>query len=194
MKFKMSQDSLFAILLRSPWWLSLLAAVGVALLARLAFPEPLSSYGVITAFPFLVIAVMAARKQWRMPSAKQTAATLEAAGALSWKEFAARLEEALKREGYTVTPGAGAADFSLAMEGRIGVISARRWKASNHGIEPLRELQGAREAKAAHEAIYVAGSALSENAQRYAGEHKIFILEGAELARILRRVPPDKKP
>lgn len=189
MKFKMSRDSLFAILLRSPWWISVAVALGVGLLARALLPDHLAPYGAISALPFVVIAIMAAWKQLRAVSPKKAAATLEAAGALSWRDFSARLEEALTRDGYTVTRGAGAADFALTKEGRSGVLSARRWKAASHGIEGLRELQGAREKQEASEAIYVAGGALSDNAQRYASENGIRVLQGAELAQLLRDIP-----
>ena len=39
MRFKMSERSLFALLLRSPWWVSFLAALAVALVARLVLPD-----------------------------------------------------------------------------------------------------------------------------------------------------------
>ena len=57
MKFKMSEQSLFAILLRSPWWISLALAVGFALLARALLPAEYFVFGVMGGFPFIVIAV-----------------------------------------------------------------------------------------------------------------------------------------
>jgi restriction system protein len=39
MKLKMSEKSLFAILLRSPWWWSFLIAAVLMLLARVFLPE-----------------------------------------------------------------------------------------------------------------------------------------------------------
>ena len=38
MKWKMSDKSLFALLLRSPWWISIAVFVGFALLARALLP------------------------------------------------------------------------------------------------------------------------------------------------------------
>ncbi|HEX4327624.1 MAG TPA: restriction endonuclease [Burkholderiales bacterium] len=194
MQFKLSQDSLFAILLRSPWWVSLFAAFAAFLLARILLPEHLAPYGAISGLPFVVIAVMAAYKQLRVMSPSRVSATLEAAGALSWKDFSATLEQGLQRDGYGVTRLArGAADFTLAKGGRISVLSARRWKAANHGVEALRELQEVRRAQDASEAIYVAGGALSETAQRYATDNAIRVLQGTELAQLLRGVPLGSK-
>ncbi len=79
MQFKLSQGSLFAILLRSPWWASLLAAFAAFLLARTLLPEHLAPYGAISALPFVVITVMAAYKQLRVMSPARVSATLEAA-------------------------------------------------------------------------------------------------------------------
>jgi restriction system protein len=41
MKFKMSEKSLFAILLRSPWWVSFLIGALLVLLTRVFLPENL---------------------------------------------------------------------------------------------------------------------------------------------------------
>jgi restriction system protein len=40
MKLKMSKNSLFAILLRSPWWMSFGLVAAIALAARALLPEP----------------------------------------------------------------------------------------------------------------------------------------------------------
>ena len=77
MKLRMAENSLFAILLRSPWWISLGLAAIVALVARLALPADLFWFGAFGGLPFVVIAVMAARRQWRAPSAAQLARTAE---------------------------------------------------------------------------------------------------------------------
>jgi len=86
MKFRMAERSLFAILLRSPWWISLALAGVIALIARLALPAEMFWFGAMGGFPFLVIAVMAARRQMKEPSAARVQQTLEAAGAMSWRE------------------------------------------------------------------------------------------------------------
>ncbi|XXS61947.1 hypothetical protein QGN06_20250, partial [Achromobacter xylosoxidans] len=63
MKFRMSQNSIFAVLLRSPWWMS----AGVALLLSVggfaALPLEYAAMGVFAAVPFAVIAIIAAYRQ-----------------------------------------------------------------------------------------------------------------------------------
>ena len=71
MRFKMSERSLFALLLRSPWWVSFLAALAVALVARLVLPGHLVPYGAVGGAPFLVVGCIAAWRQWKAPSQAQ---------------------------------------------------------------------------------------------------------------------------
>ena len=58
---KMAENSLFAILLRNPWWVSF-GIVGVFVLGSTALlPKDYVAVGIMGAFPFLVIGSMAAR-------------------------------------------------------------------------------------------------------------------------------------
>jgi len=183
----MSKNSLFAILMRSPWWVSMLVAVAVAVAAHFALPLKMENYAWVMGLPFVVVGAMAAWKQLRAPSPERVAATLQAAGALSWRDFADAMEEALKRDGYTVTRLSGpAADFALDKQGRTALLSCKRWKAARHGLEPLRELETAREKQRAQEAIYVSIVALTENAQRFATDKGMRVLQGVALAQMLR--------
>ena len=79
--------------------------------------------------PINVVGVIAARRQWHLPSAAQVAHTQQALAALAWPAFAALLEQAFQRDGYTVRRGnAAGVDFELQRQGRRMVVNARRWK------------------------------------------------------------------
>ncbi|MBK6336007.1 MAG: restriction endonuclease [Betaproteobacteria bacterium] len=187
MKLQMAKDSLFAVLLRSPWWISVAVAAGIVALARLALPEEYRLVGMLTALPFLGIAAMAGWKQLRSPSAARVASTLEATAALSWREFNDALEEAFRHDGYAVTRlGKPAADFEMVKSGRTSLVSCKRWKAASTGVEPLRELHAAGEARASDENVYVTLGAVTDNARRFATEKRIRLIQGAELASLLR--------
>ena len=71
---KLNKNSLFAVLLRSPWWASALVAVALAAGLRLLIP---TSYAVFAALPFAVIAAYVGWQQLRAPGAERLAATLE---------------------------------------------------------------------------------------------------------------------
>lgn len=186
MQFKMSPNSLFAILLRSSCWISFGIAVALALAARFILPGYYGTFASSIAIPFVIIGVIVAWKQREVPGEARIASTVEALSAMSWRDFSALIEQAFQRDGYGVTRMNGAADFMLRKAGRTSVVSCKRWKAANHGLEPLRELEAERLAQEARGAIYVCIGNVSENARRFAAEHKIVLMQGMELTRLLR--------
>jgi hypothetical protein len=93
MRWKMAEQSLFAILLRSPWWISAAIAGLLATVAMALFREEWRWYGAFVALPFAVIAVVALSRQLRAPSARRVDATLQAVRAMHWNDFSAALEQ-----------------------------------------------------------------------------------------------------
>lgn len=193
MKLKMAKNSLFAILLRSRWWISVVIGLLIGLAAMAVLPPDLRVVGALTGAPFLVIGGMAARSQWHLPSEARVAQTVQAVQTMSWPVFAALLEQGLQQEGYRVSRVDSAAyDLELHREGRRTRVSARRWKAARVGVEGLRELQAARRQGDEFEmtaAIHIGLGELSDNARSYASEHQISVWGATELALALRRVP-----
>ena len=185
MKLTMNKNSLFAILLRSPWWVSGGIAAALYAVARLLLPEEFGLYALFLALPFLVIAVYVGWQALRAPSEAGIAVTLDALRSMAWKEFSAAVEEAFRRDGYGVTRvEAAAVDFQLTKSGRVSVVGCKRWKVARTGIEPLRELDAARQACDAPECIYISAGEVSENARAFAAEKLIRLLHGAELVRL----------
>jgi len=185
MKFRMHENSLFAILLRSPWWISFAIAAAITTVAAFFVP---AAYAVIASLPFLVIGGIAGWRQLRAPSAARIGRTLEAVRGMSWSDFSGALEDAFRRDGYTVSRLDGAAaDFVMTKAGRMSLVGCKRWKAARTGIEPLRDLDAARRARDAHECIYVATGDFTDNARAFASEKKIRVVDVAELAKMLPR-------
>lgn len=186
MKLKMAKNSLFAILLRSPWWMSFALVAAIALAARALLPEPYGVFGVIGGFPFLVIGTMAAWRQLRAPSPARVAEALKAAGGMSWRDFSAAVEQGFARQGYTVTRlNSPAADFKLDKAGRITLVSGKRWKAASHGLEPLRDLVATQTAQDAQGSIYISLGAVTDNARRYAQAQGVMLLSENALAQLV---------
>ena len=186
MKWKMAEHSLFAILLRSPWWISAAIAGGCVALTLTMFPADWRWYGAFLGAPFAVVAAIALWRQVRAPSARRVATTLEAVRAMSWSEFASALESGFRRDGYDVSRLAGAAaDFEIAKEGRRAVVAGKRWKVARTGVEALRDLEGAKDAREAHESIYVIAGDLTDNARAFAAQKRIRLIAGPELARLV---------
>ncbi len=182
----MNKNSLFAVLLRSPWWISIAAGAALFAAARALLPVAYGPYAIFSALPFLVIGAVAAWKQLRAPSAERIAATLEALRTLPWDAFSGALEEAFRREGHGVTRiEAAGADFELTKGSRVSLVGCKRWKVARAGVEPLRELYAARLAREAHDCIFVTTGEITANARAFAVEHNIRLLEGDELARLV---------
>src|SRR5690606_41200647 len=123
------------------------------------------------------------------------AATLDTVRSMGWNDFAREIEAAYRADGYVVTPLKGqAADFELRKGGRTTLLASKRWKVARTGIEPLRELFAAKQARDAQECHYVATGDLTDNARRFATEHRIRIVSGPELARLMPAVGRATKP
>jgi restriction system protein len=184
MKLRMAQNSVFAILLRSPWWVSFVVAGGVFAALRLVLPE---LYAAFCALPFAAIGGYAAWLALRAPSERSVAKALEAIGAMAWDEFRSAVETAYRREGYAVSRLAGDdADLELVKAGRTTLVACRRWRVARTGIEPLRQLHAAGKKRDAQECIYLCAGEITANALAFAAERKIRIVSGAELARLAR--------
>ena len=181
MKLTLSENSLFAILLRSRWWVSLLVALGAFVVVRLFLD---AGYAIFAALPFIVIAVAALWRQRGVPSGARLDAAIDTLRAMTWEEFARALEQGYRREGYIVKRVEGAADFELERAGRLSLVAAKRWKASRTGVEPLKELVAAGEARGAVECVYVLAGEMTQNALGFAKKTKINWMRGADLVKL----------
>ena len=196
MKFKMAPNSLFAVLLRSPWWISMAIALVFGALAFALLPEPYRVVGAMGGLPFAAIGMIALWQQMRLPSAGRSEEILSAVGKMTWPQFSAVLEEGFTRQGYRVERVQGAADFALVREGRTTLVAARRWKAARHGEEALQALHGAAQSQGAGHCLYVALGDLSANAQAFAKRHQVQLMQGPALAYLLQhtKLPMSLRP
>jgi restriction system protein len=184
---KISDKSLFARLLRAPWWVSFIVAAVVGAGAFALFPTDLKAAGALSSVPFIVIGLIAAWKQRNTLSPKQIEAALEKLAAMSAREFTDTLAAAYERDGYKVErftkPGA---DLAIEKQGYTTLVSCKRWKAANHGVEPLRELLAAMEKAETGRGIYVALNSVSDAAAQFAEKNGIRILLGEALVSVIQ--------
>lgn len=187
MKFKMAKNSLFAVLLRSHWWISFAILAVIMLASRALLPELYVPIGMMSGLPFLVIGIIAAWKRSQAPDPVRVSEALARISAQSWSEFSDALEQAYRREGYTVTRLAkAAADLQLSRDGALTLVSCKRWKAANHGVDALRDLSADRQALAAQHCVYISMADVSEKARKYAQEQGITLIGSQELALLLQ--------
>ncbi len=186
MKFKMSERSLFATLLRAPWWVSFVVMAAVALLAGALLPEAYKIPGMLGAFPFFVIGVMAAWRQRHRLSPERIESLVELARGMGWRDFAQQIEHALRLQGFDVaTLASGPADLRIEKAGRVILVSAKRWKAATVGVEHLRELLAARDSADAAACSCLSLGSFSPAAQALARAQGIQLLGPADIAQLL---------
>jgi len=189
LKLKMAENSLFAVLLRSPWWVSLGIAVAIGAIAAALLPVAYRGAALFSGSPFAVIAAVAAWRQWKLLSPARVEATRAAVAAMSWPAFSRVLEEAFARDGFSVQAGSGdAVDFVLERQGRRMVVSARRWKSARLGLETLRALQTARDAVDAPDALCITLGEPTDPARAFASQHRVAVWQVGEIAQALRDV------
>lgn len=188
MKFKMAENSLFAILLRSRWWISFAVGAVWALLAAALVPQPYKIVAILGSLPFWALGFIAFVRQYDQPTPLQQQAILKDAASKNWGEFAQHLERAWMVEGYEVERSKdAAADFVLRRNGKTTLVAAKRWKAGTHGIEPLRALHQAMQTAQTDECAYVCIAPLQDTAQRFADAQHIAVLSELTLATLLQK-------
>ncbi len=187
----MARKTLFSVLSRAPWWISVAAAGALFATMRMFLPDIAA---VAAALPFLAIACYAGWRQLRAPSATNIAELLDKLRGMPWENFSAIMVEAFRRDGYAVTEiFKGAVDLKLDKNGRMTLVSCKRWKVAQTGIGPLRDLLDAKSAQDAADCIYVAAGDFTANARAFATEKSIRLLHDAPLAELVARVERGKR-
>jgi len=190
MKLRMAKNSLFAILLRSPWWISAAIASALALLGLAVLSDPFRALAILSGVPFAVIGAVAARRQWHLPGPTRVSETREALAKMPWPAFADLLEQSFRRDGYSVSRSKAAAiDFELSRNGRRMLVCARRWKSARTGLEALRALHNERDATDRPDGLYIGLGALTDTALPFARENGIAVWDAGDLARAFRGLP-----
>ena len=187
MAFKLPRNSLFAILLRSPWWISFAIAGALSLAATALLPEAYRVVGALSSLPFVIIGVMALRRQWSLPGEREIERTARLLSAMNWQQFAPLAQAALSKDGQVVREHRGpAADFILHDAQGCRLVMAKRWKSARLGVEALRELTEAFDAAGASAGVFIFLGEVTEPASRFATSNRIEIWGAAELAGRLR--------
>lgn len=182
----MSEKSLFAALLRAPWWVSFLVMFAVALVAGALLPEAYKTAGMLGAFPFFVIGVMAAWRQRNAISPSRIQELVEQARVMGWRDFSVLVEEALRQQGFVVTRlSEGPADFQIEKNGRVTLVSAKRWKAATVGAEHLRELLAVRQSRDAFSCTCMSLGVFSQVAIDLAKDSPMQLLGSANIAQLM---------
>ena len=185
----MSDKSLFAILLRSPWWYSFLIAAVLLLLARVFLPEAFRAVGMLSSIPFAILGVIAAWRQRNKPSPERVSMALDQLAQMPWKQFLPIMEQAFVQQGFSVTQlNSNAADLQLEKLGRVTLVSCKRWKAATLGVEVLRDLKAMQVSQEASYSACISLSLPTGVALKFAKENAIQLICQDELASLCLKV------
>ena len=182
MKFKMSEKSLFAILMRSTWWYSALIALFAIALGLAAFGGKYLILGIVTSLPFLGIAAYSAYNQSKRPKLKRVLEVDQAARKMSAGELAKTIADHYEKNNFKVATFKGdEAELELERGRHKYLLSCKRFKAANTGIEPLKKLTASGEKHEATGYLYVALGEISGSALDYAQKNKIELIQAEGL-------------
>ena len=178
----MAQETLFRILSRQPWWVTLLVGFGIYALARVVY-EPIAPF---MAVPFVALSIYIGYSQWRGGAVVDVGERIVELRAMSWEEFSTAVTDAYRREGYAVAPAdKGGYDFKLTKGARVTLLQCRQWKVSQVGAAPVRELAKAIDRDEAYNGICIMCSDFTAPARELATKEPITLVSGRELVELV---------
>jgi restriction system protein len=180
-----AKETLFSILLRQPWWITVLVAFALFWVGYAIYP-PIAPF---VALPFAVLAIYIAFVQWRRGGPLDVPDTLATLRTMPWEKFSAVIADAYRKQGYRVSPSTGRGyDFKLEKDGRVMLLHCRRWKVNQVGAGPVRELAQAVEQNEASRGICLAAGEFSVPARSAAASDPVTLLSGRELAALVGKL------
>jgi len=183
MAFKMAKGSLFAILLRSTWWYSVVIGL-IIFAACLAITD--AKYLILSftaGLPFFAIGSYAGFKQFQQPSTKQVLKVTEQAKKIQAAGVAQKIAANYIKRGYAANTFKGnGADLELVRGHQKLLICSKRFKAANTGIAPLKTLVAEGNKIDATGYLYVALGEVTDTARDYAQQNSIELVEASRLA------------
>ena len=179
----MLKNSLFAVLLRSPWWYSVLIGVFFVLISAAIANGQYIILGVFTSLPFFGIATYSGYKQAQLPSQKRVIEVAEQVQKMRPIQIAEKIAEPYVEARFDSEAFKGqAANLMLVRGNRTILVNTKRFKAANTGIDPLEKMVAEGEKAEATEYLFVALGVISDAARKYASQNDISILQAPELA------------
>lgn len=192
-----------------PWWVSIAVAVlaftacklapsflhsNSPLLAGLnAFATLLPTFAPYATIPFLLTAAISALGASRRRRLLDRQTDIEGIRDLSWQDFELLVGEAYRRQGYEVVENGGGGadggiDLRLRKDAQRLIVQCKRWKTRQVGVSAIRELYGLMAAEKATGAIFVSSGTYTAEAQKFATDNGIALINGDGLHDLIRTV------
>lgn len=202
-----NNTSLANLLIDAPWWVSVLFAALVYILAghvipsvetqnpmsnmvfkALAIPAPYFAFFILLIAPFSFLNSRRKAKQLDVQT------DIDSIRHLHWRNFEELVAEAYRRKGYRVIEGGygadGGIDLELEKDGQVTLVQCKHWKTQKVGVSVIREMFGVLSASNAQAIIIVCTGKFSQQAREFAHAKPITLITGSELARLVKDVQP----
>jgi restriction system protein len=214
-------DGLFQLMRHLPWWSGLifigltwlLFAYGLPALAALFNSDPKSMVRVMVQVfvPFAPVMALLVAGLWVVALVKKhqdrrllgRQRSLDDLRALDWRDFERLVAAAYRGRGYFAVETAGGADggVDLVLEGRESghpaklYVQCKQWKTRQIGVRPVRELAGVVAAAGGQAAdvrgVFVTSGHYTNDAQRFAEQSGIELVDGTALLELVRSAQAD---
>lgn len=148
--------------------------------------------------PFLclvaaLISFLRRRKREGLVTGVAGSRSAQALHGMSWTEFELLVGEAFRQQGYSVTEvGGGGADGGVDLVLKKGtetfLVQCKQWKATQVGVQVVRELFGVMAARGATGSFVVTSGSFSPDARAFAEGRNITLVDGRKLFGLIQQV------
>jgi len=206
---KARHDSILAVRLAIPWWVSFTAAATAYIFCSFLAPSlmsgnpALSRLGdwLIEAAPFLTImfaaiGAFAFFRELDLRRLRQTQGDLDAIRGMDWQNFELLVAEGFRRLGYTVDNQGwyfpnSRVHITLQKGGERTLVDCRDWQAAQVGLPPVRELYKTLNSEHADGALLVTSGSFTLDAEAFARDKPIGLIDGPALLELVATVKRD---
>lgn len=193
-----------------PWWINVILAALVYFSLKYFLPSihfksqihqsfatAISGLAGIFAIVILVAALMSFFNQLKRKQLLNNTDKLESIRQLSWQEFELLVGEYFRRKGYLVQENGGGGadggiDLVLTKANQKTIVQCKRWKNVQVGVSPIRELYGVMVADKASACIFVSSGNYTQEAQSFANNKPIELINGETLYKLITEVRSTK--
>lgn len=199
-------ESIPLLLIRLPWWVSVISGGIVYAGMRWLVPAYWSNQPITAAFGqasaklaplaglfFLVLAGLSALFAFKRRKLVDGQRSLESLRTLHWQDFEWMVAEAYRRQGFSaeesLTRGAdGGVDVVLRKDGQMVLVQCKNWKSASVGSPIIRDLYGAMTKAGASRGIVITSGRFTKDAQDFAQGTPIELIDGKQLLALLQEV------
>ena len=198
-----SDKSLLEALALLPWWVSVVLSATVYIIMKYIIPliafnnivfkvfaQASPNIAFILALFLLMPVPISAFNSWHKSRLLDSQKDIDAIRSLHWKTFEELINEAYRRQGYSVSanPGKGSdggIDLTLRRNGETVLVQCKHWKAYKVDVKVVRELYGLVVAENASKGIVVTSGTFTQPAKDFAKDKPIELIDSKALVRLI---------